>query len=79
MASTLPGPSRGRMAAYRLAETPASVRLFLLKVVLFVSVWGALFFRGDWLPLRLLAGRLGPGRGGWPALPRPLPALCGGW
>jgi hypothetical protein len=27
---------------------PATVRKFLLKLALFVAVWGALFFRGEW-------------------------------
>jgi hypothetical protein len=32
-----------------LKEDARSVRLFLLKLGLFVSVWGLLFFRGNWI------------------------------
>jgi hypothetical protein len=32
-----------------LKEDARSVRIFLLKLGLFVSVWGALYFRGNWI------------------------------
>lgn len=38
----------GRPASHAAAADPRRLRIFLLKVMLFASVWGALFFRGEW-------------------------------
>lgn len=48
-------------ARHAPVETPRAIRLFLLKALLFAAVWGALFFRGEWL-------RYGYWLGGWAAL-----------
>lgn len=49
-----------RHPGHPLKEDPRSVRLFLLKVGLFVTVWGALAFRGQWV-------RYGYWEAGWAA------------
>lgn len=49
----LPGVTQSRKpmghGGKPLQEDARSLRLFLLKVGLFVSVWGALFFKGAWV------------------------------